>query len=396
MLYTFPDYYKEFTCTADQCEDTCCAGWEIVIDQKSLKKYKKAVRKAPKTMRLRMAASVKWHSGVFRRKDNRRCAFLSDANLCDLYSSLGSDYLCRTCRLYPRHIEEFEGVREVTLSLSCPEAARILMNREESVRFLEFEKPGEEEYKDYDPFLYSLLADARKVMIQMAQNRELRLNEQMTLILGLAHDLQIRINRRQMFSCEEVLERYRTERAVTYVRELCRKKETDEGSGRKDYEYIRRVYRKLYTLELLREDWNALLYETDRILFDAGCSEYMQMKKEFAAWSEQNMPQWKIQSEQLLVYFLSTYFCGAVYDGHIYAKVQMAVASVLLIQEFLMARWAKNERLLTTEDVIEIVYRYSREIEHSDKNLETMERFCVSARKTDKSAVYCHKKKGSR
>lgn len=35
MLYTRPDYYKEFTCTAKQCEDTCCAGWQIVIDSAS-------------------------------------------------------------------------------------------------------------------------------------------------------------------------------------------------------------------------------------------------------------------------------------------------------------------------------------------------------------------------
>ena len=40
MLYTRPDYYKEFICTAEQCEDTCCAGWQIVIDSASMKKYR--------------------------------------------------------------------------------------------------------------------------------------------------------------------------------------------------------------------------------------------------------------------------------------------------------------------------------------------------------------------
>ena len=41
MLYTIPDYYKEFQCTADKCEDTCCAGWQIMVDDRSLAKYKK-------------------------------------------------------------------------------------------------------------------------------------------------------------------------------------------------------------------------------------------------------------------------------------------------------------------------------------------------------------------
>ena len=47
---------------------------------------------------------------------------------------------------------------------------------------------------------------------------------------------------------------------------------------------------------------------------------------------------------------------------------------MFLIYEMLVARWCKNERQLDFEDVVEIVYRYSREVEHSDKNLELLER----------------------
>lgn len=41
--------------------------------------------------------------------------------------------LCDTCRNYPRHIEEFEDLREISLSLSCPEAASILLSQKEKV-----------------------------------------------------------------------------------------------------------------------------------------------------------------------------------------------------------------------------------------------------------------------
>ena len=40
MKYTVPDYYQDFECIAGDCPDTCCAGWQIVIDKKSQKKYK--------------------------------------------------------------------------------------------------------------------------------------------------------------------------------------------------------------------------------------------------------------------------------------------------------------------------------------------------------------------
>ena len=38
MEFTFPNYYKEFSCIAGSCPDICCAGWQIVIDNKTLKK----------------------------------------------------------------------------------------------------------------------------------------------------------------------------------------------------------------------------------------------------------------------------------------------------------------------------------------------------------------------
>ena len=78
--------------------------------------------------------------------------------------------------------------------------------------------------------------------------------------------------------------------------------------------------------------------------------------------------------EQLLVYFIFTYFPGAVYDGEVYAKVQMAVYCVWMIRELWMARWLKNEMTLGTDERIDLVYRFSREVEHSDKNLKRVEK----------------------
>jgi len=77
--------------------------------------------------------------------------------------------------------------------------------------------------------------------------------------------------------------------------------------------------------------------------------------------------------EQLLVYFIYTYFCGAVYDEYIASKVKMAVCSVFYIEELATALWKKNGEVLTLQEFIRIVYRYSRELEHSDDNLCTMD-----------------------
>ena len=129
MRYLKPHFYDKFVCTAGDCPDTCCAGWQIMIDEDSLKKYKtcRGVWKTP-------AWVGQLERGCFCQNE-RRCAFLNEENLCDLYKALGPDALCDTCRLYPRHTEEFEGLRELSLSLSCPEAAKIILSCREPVRF---------------------------------------------------------------------------------------------------------------------------------------------------------------------------------------------------------------------------------------------------------------------
>ena len=107
MRYVKPHYYDKFQCAADRCADTCCAGWQIVIDDDSLEKYGEV--KGAFGSRLRN--SIDWQEGVFYQY-NRRCSFLNEKNFCDIYQELGKDALCETCRMYPRHVEEYEGLRE--------------------------------------------------------------------------------------------------------------------------------------------------------------------------------------------------------------------------------------------------------------------------------------------
>ena len=34
-------YYREFSCLADRCEATCCAGWKIVVDPEAYERFQK-------------------------------------------------------------------------------------------------------------------------------------------------------------------------------------------------------------------------------------------------------------------------------------------------------------------------------------------------------------------
>ena len=367
MLYTIPDYYKKFQCTAQECEDTCCAGWQIAVDGRSLKNYK-AVRD---DYRKTLHKGIRWYRGVFKQKEDKRCAFLNEDNLCDMYIHLGKESLCKTCRLYPRHIEEFEGVREISLSVSCPEVARILLNKKDKTRFLSKEKEGEEEYDDFDPFLYSLLVDMREAIFEILQNRDLDLDVRCGLVYGMAHDVQYRVDKGETFSCYDVLEKYKRLPAQKFVE---RKVAENRAERNGIYEFYKERFHDLYRLELLKEDWDYQLLEVEEWLFRKESSEeYWDITEKFEAWIKDAQFPWEIQKEQLLVYFIYTYFCGAVYDGYILEKTQMALLMPALLEEMLKVRWILNEKNLDMEDVVELTYRFSREVEHSDINLKRME-----------------------
>lgn len=371
MLYTIPHYYKKFHCIAGECPDTCCAGWQIVIDDRTREKY----RRAGGAFGNRLHNSIDWKDSCFQQY-NGRCAFLNDENLCDIYQEAGKEMLCRTCRNYPRHIEEFEGSREISLSLSCPEAARLILSCREPVRFLTKEKAGEEEYEDFDFFLYTKLTDARDVMIRLLQDRREPISLRIAMVLSLGHDLQRRIRSGQLFLVDQLLERYGKEGAFRRMEERIRPYRVDRKSRSR---LVRELFEIFRELELLKADWPQYIEKAERGLvreeegLAAGEEPETEGKKELP----DEMP-WELWMEQLMVYFVFTYFCGAVYDENAYGKIKLAVVSTILICEITRGLSAvedgQEEKTLFSQ-MTEAAWKYSKEIEHSDVNLGRLEQY---------------------
>ena len=131
-----PAYYKNFECIADKCENNCCIGWEIDIDEDSLLLYSK-------------------HSDIMRNiqnddnphfilKEKERCPYLNDKNLCDLIIKYGKGYLCQICRDHPRFFNYFDSRCEIGLGLTCPTAAKLIIDNKFSLCLY-----GEDEEESY-------------------------------------------------------------------------------------------------------------------------------------------------------------------------------------------------------------------------------------------------------
>lgn len=360
MRYIKPDYYDDFTCVAGACPDTCCAGWQIMIDENSLEYY----GAVPGEFGRRLRNSIDWQEGAFYQCD-RRCAFLNEADLCDIYTELGEEALCNTCTNYPRHVEEYEGLRELSLSLSCPIAAKMILGQKEFPVFVETEDDAEEElaeeFEDFDLLLFTQLEDARNWMLQHLKEAPGTLEEKMCLYLQFAKEMQDCIDREAYFEIDEVVRRYE---AGDYERpDLSQIKK-----GR--FAHRKALFGHIYELERLREEWTGVLTELEVSLYAKGEAHYNQCVEQFEAYLRGT--QWENAGTQLFVFFLYTYFCGAVYDDWIYSKLALAVESVRFIRELYMARRLVNGEL-TQDDYVELAYRYAREIEHSDQNLNDLE-----------------------
>ena len=421
MIYTYPDYYKKFSCIADKCPDTCCGKWQIVIDDDSLEKYEDYNGEYRDELRRK----VNWKEGVFRHGRSGKCAFLRDDMLCDMYIHMGKNSLCTTCREYPRHTEEFENVREISLSLSCPEVARILMNITDKVTFVTEEDDEDEVFDDFDYFLYSNLEDIREEILNVIQDRSVDIRSRIERVIQIGASAQRHYDEGDLVMWDECEEQDKPEicRKLEFCPEHSNTEINNEVFLDDEYVLLQRQFGFLLDeLELLYDDWEDVLIESQSLLFGDGAETFAENRRMFESWWRDNCEVTGCQPgqnsdaagndaaendktndnaaendvtedrsedieecvdelhmtmdiflEQIIVYFISIYLLGAVYDDNISGKVNACVGHAVELYMLLMARWLRNGETLSVDELIELSYRYSREIEHSDENLEQVE-----------------------
>lgn len=115
-----PNYYHKFSCIADKCRHTCCAGWEIDVDPDSLERYKDIPD---------ISSHIK--DGSYILEAEERCPFLRDDGLCRMILTYGEEMLCNICKDHPRFRNYMGGEEYMGLGLCCEEACRLILNETE-------------------------------------------------------------------------------------------------------------------------------------------------------------------------------------------------------------------------------------------------------------------------
>lgn len=138
-----PSYVTGFKCIGGECEDSCCIGWDIDIDKITYRKYFRTKDMQMKkefikhVYRNDECDSEEVDYGRVHINESKWCPFLDESKLCRIYSNLGEDYLSNVCYSYPRVYNILDGVYELSLYMSCPEAIRKLLENEDPIQFKE-------------------------------------------------------------------------------------------------------------------------------------------------------------------------------------------------------------------------------------------------------------------
>lgn len=370
MYYRKPYYYSQFKCIADKCPATCCEGWAIVIDDKTMKKY----HSLPETDKAYVLSHVDNSEGVFKRCGDR-CAFLNDRNLCNLYTRLGEEAFCNTCRRYPRHFEEYGNLLEAALSMSCPVAAKMIVTNPKQDRFVAYRNNKKSPHGDeVDAVLLAGLLEAREHMIGIVNDRSISLQQRLKRVYQYSYKVQ-----KLIYNYEALGKKVKKSKRVSEFllkMDLLTKKEANYELKVADTINQNRQRSMLVLLDIMsvleniNSDWPRMMEELKNTLyFDMTNEEYMAVSKEFEAYMQDR----NYEYAHIVNYFLYTYYLGGVYDYNVHSMTKLALISCAIIRDFGLLAYIKNKKTFTEEEQIRICYTYSRQIEHSDDNLMALE-----------------------
>ncbi len=305
-----PDYFDRFRCIAGACPDSCCKEWDVQVDEASAAIY----RSLPGALgdRLREVLSTEDGETVMTIIDGR-CPMWRQDGLCRIQAELGEAALCKTCREFPRLTHDYGDFMELGLELSCPEAARFILNPGCPGIVITKAEGGEE--PEYDTEAMEVLKATRETALDILFDSSRSVPEALSLFLLYGYQAQSELDGGETLP-------FQPEAALESVREFLKAGDPMEMTA------------FFSGLELLTPDWEALLQSPSP-----------------ATWSEHH--------RALAGYLTQRYWLQAVSDYDLACRVKFIVISCLLVQHL-------------GGDIFRTAQLFSKEIENNIDNVEAI------------------------
>lgn len=128
-------FFYDFNCIADKCRDNCCRSWNLIVDEETVKKYKKIPGKRGFFYRLSIRKSP--GGGYVLRAPFSRCVHQDKCGLCRLQCNGEEECLPKVCRLFPRYTVSYGGYEIGVIDLACEEAAGLFLKQTGRIGFID-------------------------------------------------------------------------------------------------------------------------------------------------------------------------------------------------------------------------------------------------------------------
>ena len=188
MKLRYPSYYEAFSCIAGDCPDSCCHEWDVQVDADAAARYRTMEGDLGDALR----ASLYDEDGeTYLRNENGRCPMWRTDGLCRIQAEQGHDALCQVCQQFPRLRHDYGNFVELGLELSCPEAARLILERPPEL--VTQTVPGGEE-PEYDGEIMDILRRSRPAALALLENGHYTVPQRLRLLLMLGYHVQAAID----------------------------------------------------------------------------------------------------------------------------------------------------------------------------------------------------------
>ena len=200
-----PKYMLTFKCIGSKCIDTCCAGWDINIDEDTYEKYSNCTGELKELVKDKFRENKNsddyFNKGFMNLKEENKCPFLNESLLCDIHGGVGEEHLCITCKRFPRVYNIIDDVYEKSALPSCEEACKIAFLNKEKMEFIECEEEIDESaieirriidteaFEDTDSLL-QYFWDIRVNSINIIQNREFSIEERLSILKSFYNEIE--------------------------------------------------------------------------------------------------------------------------------------------------------------------------------------------------------------
>ena len=333
MVERRPSYYDKFHCLGGACPDTCCRDWSVVPDGDALADYARAPSPLRERITQNLAADEDGDT-CFRLDEQGMCTLLTPDGLCVIQRDWGEAHLCGHCAAYPRFIEEYGSFTESSLALSCPEAARLLL---EAPRFTLVETDdgnADPPFDGIDPALLDGLEHSRAQLLTLLNDGEGTIWEKLRTVLSRAKALE-----------------------TFLIPSDCRREYPFPPPPFPDlFRAAIRLFNLLAGLDPLRPDWPKLLKARAAQLSALSPADYLRLRADY----ERANPRWERQLTNLACYLVFRHWHKAVNDDDIYGRAALVCAACTVLYHLSLFQPGEEAVLWT---------RFSREIEHDENNL---------------------------